>query len=64
MEAEAADGDLVASKWSSGDTQLAVAGFNYGVFKKKQVVDSDTGYTIEYYANEDTVGSMRAARSW
>jgi len=61
VEAEAADGDLVASKWSSGDTQLAVAGFNYGVFKKKQVVDADTGYTIEYYANENTLNSLRGA---
>jgi hypothetical protein len=61
MEAEAADGDLVASKWSSGDTQLAVAGFNYGLFKKKQVADTDTGYTIEYYANEDSAGFMRRA---
>ncbi|HYW71064.1 MAG TPA: carboxypeptidase regulatory-like domain-containing protein [Pyrinomonadaceae bacterium] len=60
---EAADGDLVAAKWSSGETQLAVAGFNYGIFKKKQVADPDTGYTLEYYANEDAmvrsnVGSM------
>jgi hypothetical protein len=59
VEAEAADGDLVASKWSSGETQLAVAGFNYGMFKKKQVVDADTGYTIEYYANENTVDAVR-----
>ena len=61
VEAEAADGDLIAAKWSSGDTQLAVAGFNYGIFKKKQVVDSDTGYTIEYYANEELASSMRRA---
>ena len=55
VEAEAADGDLIASKWTSGDTQLAVAGFNYGVFKKKQVQDTDTGYTIEFFANENEV---------
>lgn len=61
VEAEAADGDLMASKWSSGDTQLAVAGFNYGEFKKKQVVDSDTGYTLEYYANENISDRMRGA---
>ena len=59
--AESEDGDLVASKWSSGDTQLAVAGFNYGIFKKKQVIDTDTGYTIEYYANEEIANSMRGA---
>ena len=58
---EAEDGDLRVSKWSSGDTQLAVAGFNYGLFKKKEVVDSDTGYTIEYYANEESASFMRNA---
>jgi len=55
VEAEATDGDLIAAKWTSGDTQLAVAGFNYGLFKKKQVQDSDTGYTIEFYANENAM---------
>src|SRR5439155_6223629 len=59
--AESEDGDLMASKWSSGDTQLAVAGFNYGIFKKKQVADSETGYTIEFYANEEISGAMRNA---
>ena len=58
---EADDGDLRVAKWSSGDTQLAVAGFNYGIFKKKEVVDSDTGYTIEYYGNEDQPDFMREA---
>jgi len=60
---EAEDGDLRASKWPSGDTQLAVAGFNYGLFKKKQVVDSETGYTIEYYANEESASFMRNAEA-
>lgn len=58
---ETDDGDLRVSKWSSGDTQLAVAGFNYGVFKKKEVVDADTGYTIEYYGNEEALPAMRNA---
>ncbi len=59
---ESDDGDLRVSKWSSGDTQLAVAGFNYGVFKKKEVVDSETGYTIEYYGNEEALPSMAGAQ--
>jgi Carboxypeptidase regulatory-like domain/Peptidase family M1 domain len=61
VEAETQDGDVVTSKWSSGDTQLAVAGFNYGMFKKKQVTDTDTGYTIEYYANDVESDQMRTA---
>src|SRR5713226_3368284 len=51
----------VVEKWSSGETAMAVAGFNYGDFKKKEVLDSDTGYNIEFYANEQTLSSMRGA---
>ncbi|HYY99160.1 MAG TPA: carboxypeptidase regulatory-like domain-containing protein, partial [Pyrinomonadaceae bacterium] len=66
---EARDGDYTVAKWTSGDKELAVAGFNYGVFKKKVAQDSETGYQIEFYANEDLpnfmegvgVGSMSTA---
>ena len=58
---EAYDGDLTLAKWSSGENALAVAGFNYGRFKKKEVLDPDTGYNIEFYANEDVLASMRGA---
>lgn len=61
VAAETEDGDLKVTKWSSGETALAVAGFNYGLFKKKEVLDPETGYTIEFYANEDVQGSMRRA---
>src|SRR2546423_10742589 len=56
---EATDGDYTVAKWSSGDKELAVAGFNYGVFKKKIVQDKDTGYQIEFYANQDLPNFMR-----
>lgn len=64
--AETQDGNLKIARWSSGDTELAVAGFNYGGFKKKEVLDKETGYNIEFYANdqslrgvgEDSGGSM------
>ena len=55
---ETQDGDLTTAKWSSGETALAVAGFNYGRFKKKQVLDTETGYNIEFYANENTRSGM------
>lgn len=58
---ETAEGDLLAAKWSSGATELAVAGFNYGAFKKKQILDPETGYNIEFYANEETPSFMRGA---
>ncbi|MDT7540789.1 MAG: hypothetical protein QOE33_693 [Acidobacteriota bacterium] len=55
------EGDVTVAKWSSGDYDLAVAGFNYGVFKRKQVVDPETGYQIEFYANEDLPNFMQGA---
>jgi hypothetical protein len=55
---EGVDGGYALAKWSSGDSELAVAGFNYGVFKKKIVQDTDTGYQIEFYANEDLPNFM------
>ncbi len=57
--AETNDGDLIVAKWSSGKTELAVAGFNYGRFKKKEVFDKDTGYNIEFYANEELPDDLK-----
>jgi hypothetical protein len=48
---DAKEGDLMVAKWSSGPTELSVAGFNYGRFKKKEIADKDTGYNVEFYAN-------------
>lgn len=58
---ETRDGDLTLARWSSGATELAVAGFNYGLFKKKEVLDPDTGYNIEFYGNEETVSAVAGA---
>ena len=46
------------AKWSSGKTELAVAGFNYGLFKRKMVKDEGSGYEIEFYANEHSPGPI------
>ena len=48
---ETKDEDMIVAKWSSGQTELAVAGFNYGRFKKKELLDKETGYNIEFFAN-------------
>ena len=53
------EGDLAVAKWSSGDTELAVAGFNYGRFKKKVITDKDTGYDVEFYANTEVPDELR-----
>jgi hypothetical protein len=53
------EGDLAVAKWSSGQTELAVAGFNYGRFKKKVISDKDTGYEVEFYANTEIPDELR-----
>jgi hypothetical protein len=59
LEPEGRDGDLSVAKWSSGTTELAVAGFNYGRFKRKEIADKETGYAIEFYANEEVPDEIR-----
>ncbi len=48
---ESKEGDLAVSQWVS-DVPLAVAGFNYGKFKRKDVTDETTKYLIEGYATQ------------
>jgi hypothetical protein len=57
--AETNEGDTIVAKWSSGQTELAVAGFNYGRFKKKEVLDKETGYNIEFYANLEVPNELK-----
>lgn len=54
------DGDISVAKWSSVTTELAVAGFNYGRFKRKEVIDKDTGYAVEFYANVEVPDELKA----
>ncbi|MGA3025751.1 MAG: carboxypeptidase regulatory-like domain-containing protein [Bryobacteraceae bacterium] len=46
------EGDFDVTRWKS-DIPLAVAGFNYGDFKKKERTDDQTKYVIEAYATEE-----------
>ena len=59
VEPDGRDGDISVAKWSSGKTELAVAGFNYGRFKRKEVADKDTGYNVEFYANVEVPNELR-----
>jgi len=43
------EGDFAASQWVS-EIPLAVAGFNFGLFKKKSFTDETTKYDIDGYA--------------
>ncbi|HEX9422423.1 MAG TPA: carboxypeptidase regulatory-like domain-containing protein [Pyrinomonadaceae bacterium] len=56
---ETKEGDQSVAKWSSGTTELAVAGFNYGRFKKKEIADQESGYNIEFYANLEVPDELR-----
>ncbi|HEX6284433.1 MAG TPA: carboxypeptidase regulatory-like domain-containing protein, partial [Pyrinomonadaceae bacterium] len=59
VEPDSRDGDISVAKWSSGKTELAVAGFNYGRFKRKEVADKDSGYNVEFYANVEVPNELR-----
>ncbi len=54
------EGDFAASQWVS-EVPLAVAGFNYGQFKKKELTDADTKYLIEGYATSNLPDYLRGA---
>jgi len=57
---EGKEGDFSVSQWVS-EIPLAVAGFNYGRFKKKEVSDPQSKYQIEGYATSQLPDYMRAA---
>ncbi len=50
---ETTEGDMKTSKWSTKGVEMAVAGFNYGDFLKKDIKDDVTGYTYEVFVNRD-----------
>jgi len=51
MQEESKDGDWQVTRWKS-TLPLAVAGFNYGKFKKNSTTEKNTKYLIETYANQ------------
>ncbi len=56
---EQLEGDLKVSKWTSGTVELPVSGFNYGKFKKKELVDKETGLGLEFYANKEVPDELK-----
>lgn len=56
---EQVEADLKIAKWSSGTTEMAVAGFNYGKFIKKELADKETGYGLEFYANKEVPDELK-----
>ena len=60
---ETEEAGMKVAKWSSGQVELAVAGFNYGKFKKKEIQDAASGYKIEFYANTTMPPELRDRES-
>ncbi|MBC7910676.1 MAG: carboxypeptidase regulatory-like domain-containing protein [Pyrinomonadaceae bacterium] len=59
-EPERVENNVTVSHWTSGNIELAVAGFNYGKFKKKEAVDKENGdFLVEFYANREVPGYIR-----
>jgi hypothetical protein len=56
---EQIDGDMKVAKWTSGTTELAVTGFNFGKFIKKELMDKETGYGLEFYANKEVPDELK-----
>jgi hypothetical protein len=54
------EGDYAASEWIS-ETPLAVAGFNYGDYKKKERDDPESKYDFEAYATAEVPAYLRGA---
>jgi Peptidase family M1 domain len=55
---ETRDGSNTVSEWKS-DIPLAVAGFNYGDFKKKSVSDPQAKYDLEVYTTANVPDALR-----
>ncbi len=59
---ESQEGEFLVSRWKS-DVPLAVAGFNYGRFKKSTLQDEKIQYSVETYANREVPDFLQAARA-
>jgi hypothetical protein len=59
LQAESFEQDLAVSHWIT-PTPVAVAGFNYGDYKKLELADEITGYKISGYYLTELPNSLRA----
>jgi hypothetical protein len=57
LVSESKDGDAAISEWKS-EVPIAVAGFNYGEFKKKKVTDEQAKYDLEVYTTQNVPSSL------
>jgi hypothetical protein len=60
LVSEGKEGDFAVSQWKS-EIPLAVAGFNYGKYKKQAIKDDQAKYEIEGYATSELPDNLRGA---
>ena len=46
--------------WSTKGVEMAVAGFNYGDFRKQELVDKSTGYELSVYTNKELSNNLKS----
>ena len=56
------DKDFACTQWTT-DAPVAVAGFNFGLFKTKKIDDAQSNMVIEGYANEEPPDALSVLRS-
>ncbi|HEX8288381.1 MAG TPA: M1 family aminopeptidase, partial [Pyrinomonadaceae bacterium] len=60
IEPEKTEGNLKIARWSSKEDEMAVAGFNYGDFIKKEIADEGSGYGLEVYVNREIPDELKS----
>jgi Peptidase family M1 domain len=55
---DTSEGDQVVSNWKS-EVPIAVAGFNFGLYKKEEAKLTDPNYIVEAYANTETPDMLK-----
>jgi Peptidase family M1 domain/Carboxypeptidase regulatory-like domain len=63
QENASVEGNYNVSHWVT-DTPVAVAGFNFGAYRKVEKKEEKSGYQIEVYAGTDVPGYMQMARNY
>lgn len=63
QESASVDGNYEVSHWVT-DTPVAVAGFNFGEYKKVEKKEEKSGYEVEVYAGKDVPDYLRMARNF
>jgi hypothetical protein len=56
------EGDFACTDWQS-EAPMAVAGFNFGSFQKKEVTDADTKIVVQGYATSEVPDYLRGAEN-